>query len=114
MLLACDCLSWAETGKELHVKGEEAYEVKKYEKAVEYYTEALKLDPGRHETVYARGVNYYKLGKSNQALVDFSTLTSIKDIDHHSWNYIGMIQAANVGLWYRICGRRDIPFGQRH
>jgi tetratricopeptide (TPR) repeat protein len=93
VLLACCCLSWAETAKELQAKGEEAYKAKQYQKAVEFYTEALKIEPERHETVYSRGVNYYKLGKRDQALADFNALTSVKDIDHHAWNYIGLIHS---------------------
>ncbi len=58
---------------------------------MEYYTEALKIEPKRYETVYSRGVNYYKLGEYEKALQDFSQVTDIKGIDHHAWDYIGLI-----------------------
>src|SRR5271157_1621984 len=90
-LLACSSLLWAETAKELHVKGEEAHKAKNYEKAVEYYTEALKIEPKRYETLYSRGVNHYKLAEYEKALLDFSQLKDIKGIDHHAWHYIGLI-----------------------
>jgi tetratricopeptide (TPR) repeat protein len=67
-LLGCGSLSFAETATELNEKGEAAYKAKDYAKAVEYYTEVLKLEPNRHETIYARGVNYYKLKRYDEAL----------------------------------------------
>ncbi len=84
-------LSFAETAKEFNDKGEAAYKAKDYAKAVEYYTEVIKLEPGRHETIYARGVNYYKLKKFDEALTDFNKVKDVKKIDHHALNYIGMI-----------------------
>ncbi len=93
---ACCCSSWAETAKELHAKGEEAYKAQKYKQAVEYYTEALKIEPERHETIYCRGVNYYNLGEWDKALTDFEKLTAVKGIDHHAWHHIGLI---HLGEW---------------
>src|SRR5208283_3419385 len=90
VLTACYVMSWADTAKELHAKGEEAYKAKKYEKAVEYYTEALKIEPKRYETVYSRGVNYYKLAEYEKALQDFSQVKDIKGMDHQAWHYIGL------------------------
>lgn len=91
LVLACGGVSWAETAQELHTKGEEAFKAKQYKKAVECYTEALKIEPDRHETLYCRGVNYYKLAEWEHALADFAKLTDIKGIDHQAWNHIGMI-----------------------
>jgi tetratricopeptide (TPR) repeat protein len=96
MVLACGSLAWAETAQELHAKGEEAYRAKQYKKAVEFYSEALKMEPERHETIYCRGINYYKLAEWDQALADFVKLTGIKGIDHHAWNQIGLIHS---GKW---------------
>ncbi|MGB6063487.1 MAG: tetratricopeptide repeat protein [Desulfomonilaceae bacterium] len=90
------CSSWAETAQELHAKGEDAYKAQKYKQAVEYYTEALKIEPERHETIYCRGVNYHKLGEWDKALTDFEKLTSVKGIDHHAWHHIGLI---HLGEW---------------
>lgn len=87
----CCCLSWAETSQDFHRKGEEAYKAKDYVRAVEYYTEALKIQPERHETIYARGVNYYKLKRYDEALADFNRVKDVKKIDHHALNYIGLI-----------------------
>jgi tetratricopeptide (TPR) repeat protein len=91
LLLGCWSLSFAETAKEFHDKGEAAYKAKDYAKAVEYYTEALKLEPDRHETIYARGVNYYNLKRYDDALADFNKIKDIKKIDHHALNYIGLV-----------------------
>jgi tetratricopeptide (TPR) repeat protein len=93
-LLGCWTLSFAETAKEFNDKGEAAYKAKDYAKAVEYYTEVLKLEPTRHETIYARGVNYYKLKRYDDALADFDKVKSVKGIDHHALNYIGLIYMA--------------------
>ncbi len=87
-------LSFAETAQEFNDKGEAAYKAKDYAKAVEYYTEVLKLEPERHETIYARGVNYYKLKKYDDALADFNKVKSVKKIDHHALNYIGLVYMA--------------------
>ena len=95
-VLAWGSISSAETAQELHAKGEEAYKAKEYRKAVEYYTEALKIEPERHETIYCRGVNYYKLAEWDQALADFVKLTGLKGFDHHAWNHIGQIYS---GKW---------------
>ncbi len=93
VLVSCG-LSFAETDKEFNDKGEAAYKAKDYAKAVEYYTEVLNLEPNRHETIYARGVNYYKLKKYDDALVDFIKVKDVKKIDHHALNYIGLIYMA--------------------
>lgn len=95
-VLAWGGISSAETAQELHAKGEEAYKAQKYKKAVEYYTEALKIEPERHETIYCRGVNYYKIAEWDLALADFVKLTEIKGIDHQAWNHIGLIY---FGKW---------------
>lgn len=79
------------TAQELHAKGEAAYNAKDYAKAIELYTEALKLEPDRHETIYSRGVNYYKLKKYDEALADFSKVKGIPKTDRHALNYIGLI-----------------------
>jgi tetratricopeptide (TPR) repeat protein len=90
-LLVCWSLSIAETAKEFQDKGETAYKAKDYAKAVECYTEALKFEPNRHDTIYARGVNYYMLKKYDDALADFNRVKDVKKIDHHALNYIGLI-----------------------
>jgi len=91
LILAWTCPSFAETAQEFHVQGETAYKAKNYAKAVEAYTEALKLEPNRHETIYARGVNLFKLKKFDDALADFKKVTDITKIDRHALNYTGLI-----------------------
>jgi tetratricopeptide (TPR) repeat protein len=98
-LVGCWSLSLAETAKEFHDKGEAANKAKDYAKAVEYYTEALELEPDRHETVYSRGVNYYKLKRYDDALADLNKVKDIKKIDHHALNYIGLIYNEKEDYW---------------
>ena len=80
-LLGCGSLSFAETAKD-------------YAKAVEYYAEALKLEPERPETIYVRGVNYDKPERYDDALADFNKVRDTKKIDRHPLNYIGLIYSA--------------------
>jgi tetratricopeptide (TPR) repeat protein len=93
-LLGCGSPSFAETAMEYRDKGEAAQKAKDYAKAVEYYTEALKLEPERNETIYARGVNYYKLKRYLDAWADFDKVKNVKQFEHRALNYIGLTYMA--------------------
>lgn len=91
VVAACQ-IAFAETADELDKKGEQAYKARKYEKAVEWYTKALELDPHRQTTMYCRGVNLYLLRKFAGALKDLEKVKSTEGLDHKALYYIGLIQ----------------------
>jgi tetratricopeptide (TPR) repeat protein len=63
----------ADTGKaiEYFKKANEYVQKNNAEKAIEFYTEAIKIQPNFHEAYYGRGASYYFLGKKNEAMKDW-------------------------------------------
>lgn len=91
-LLVCCSLSLAQTYKEYYDKGEAAYEAREdYANDVEHFTQVLKIEPERHVAIYCRGVNYFRLGRYEEALADFNKVKDVNEIGHHVLHYIGLI-----------------------
>ena len=53
-------------------KGNEFFEVRQYEEAVEEYTEALRIDPEYAGAYYNRGYAYYLMGRYDRSIADYS------------------------------------------
>jgi tetratricopeptide (TPR) repeat protein len=52
--------------------GDDYFFQKDYNKAVEYYTKAIKLEPDNAEYYFSRGVSYYELKKHEKAIDDYT------------------------------------------
>ena len=53
------------------------YQNKNYNKAIEYYTESLKLKPNDTQSLYRRGRSYEELKQFDKALIDYNKVISI-------------------------------------
>lgn len=59
-------------------QGNEAFKNKNYEKAVEYYSHAIKCDPKDHSFYSNRAICYYNLNMFHQCIQDCNTCINIK------------------------------------
>jgi stress-induced-phosphoprotein 1 len=66
------------SAKEMKDKGNAAFKHKKYENALNYYSEAIKLDPNDHVLYSNRSVCYYNMKKFDKALEDADACIKIK------------------------------------
>ena len=93
-LLVAGAGAWAQTAKEWTAKGDEAFKTKAYEKAVEYYSNALAENPEFGPARYNRARTYVRLKKIGPALADLDKAKTIKGVSDRAWNLIGMIHAS--------------------
>ena len=64
--------------EELKLKGNSALQNEYYEDAINYYTEAIRLDPSNHILFSNRSAAYTKKGDFSQALNDASKTVELK------------------------------------
>lgn len=64
--------------EELKTKGNAALQKENYEEAIQYYTEATKLDPNNHILYSNRSAAYAKIGKYSDSLTDAEKTISLK------------------------------------
>ena len=53
------------------------YQNKNYRKAIEYYSESLKLKPNDTQSLYRRGRSYEEISEYKKALSDYNKVLSI-------------------------------------
>lgn len=68
-------------------RGNEFFEVRQYEEAVEEYTEALRIDPEYAGAYYNRGYAYYLMGRYDRSIADYSKSLRLEPDDVDA--YIG-------------------------
>ncbi len=93
-LLVAGAGAWAQTAKEWTTKGDEAFRIKAYEKAVEYYSNALAENPEFGPARYNRARSYVRLNKIGPALADLDKAKKIKGVSDRAWNLVGVIHAS--------------------
>jgi tetratricopeptide (TPR) repeat protein len=68
-------------------------QIHEYEKAIDYYSKILLLDKNeRPEILYNRGAKYKKIGKYDEAIVDFITCINCKKPDPKAYIALGVIK----------------------
>lgn len=72
---------------EWYNKGEKEYSDKNYEKAIEYYSKAISIDPNFVKAYSKRGGVYGMLERYNEAIADFTKAISIDP--NFKWAYFG-------------------------
>lgn len=66
------------SSEELKSKGNAALQKENYDEAIQYYTEAIKLDPKNHILFSNRSAAYAKTGKYKESLTDAEQTITIK------------------------------------
>ncbi|WP_185974334.1 tetratricopeptide repeat protein [Litoribacter populi] len=67
-------------------RGNAHLKLKRYQKSVDDFSYALKLNPGHPDILVNRGISYYRLGKKNQACQDWRK--SVKEGSDAATKYI--------------------------
>merc|ERR1712137_1321612 len=65
------------TAKEWKEKGDESFRLKSYDKATEYYTNAIDTDPENYLYYYQRALVWTFRGRSNLAISDFDSVLKL-------------------------------------
>jgi tetratricopeptide (TPR) repeat protein len=73
--------SFAYTATDYYTSGLHFYDQKDYSQAIQYFTEAINLDPNFAAALEGRGDAYYALGQYQQALSDFQKAQSLSPSD---------------------------------
>src|SRR5882724_10793857 len=63
----------------------------KYQKAIEFFTKVLEINPANAEALNLRGLANFKLYNAEQALTDFSRATELDPQNHNAWYNKGEI-----------------------
>ena len=77
---------WIERGDKFYIKGE-------YEKAIECYNEALKINPKDADAWYNKGVLYARLKKYEEAIECYDKALKINPEYANAWNNKGVVYA---------------------
>lgn len=59
-------------------KGLLAYDAKKYQQAIDIWTQAIEYDPSQYKIYYNRGLAWYGLNQTDQAITDFTKAIEAK------------------------------------
>ncbi len=70
-------------------KGNELYELGRYEEAIASYDKAIEIKPDDHLVWYNRGVALMNLGRNEEAIVSYDKAIKIKPDDYRVWNNQG-------------------------
>jgi tetratricopeptide (TPR) repeat protein len=81
-------------------RGDEHREAKRYQQAIEAYTEALRLDLSNVAAYNHRGIAYYKWNKYEQAIADYSQAIALRPQDVSTYYH-------NRGLAYHKWGKQE-------
>ena len=87
----------AQDAEELFVKGEQYYSEGEYEKAIEYFTLAIEMDPHCVLCYYKRGNIKYALGQYEEAIADYTRAIEIDPGESLFYE--------KRGLLYHVLGR---------
>ena len=79
-----------ETADTICAQGNSLSSLNNYDEAVECYTKALALEPQHFVAVFKRGLAFFKLGRLEEALIDFSRATKLKPTDSNAQVNIGL------------------------
>jgi predicted Zn-dependent protease len=77
----------------------------KWDKAVEYYTVALKKDPRNADVAVDRAIAYHSLGQESQALAELKRVTREHPDHTNAWLNLGVVAGAmgdnkmNIEAW---------------
>ena len=66
-------------------KGGGFFDVEEYNKAIDYYSAALKQDENLSKAYYNRGLAFYRTGKYNRAILDFDKVIQIDKRDFEAF-----------------------------
>lgn len=69
---------FAQNGLDKYLQGDKARKAKKYDIAIQFFKEAIKLDPKAEKYYYDMGLSYRSLGDIDKALESFQKATQIK------------------------------------
>ncbi len=64
--------------EELNEIGKEAFNKQDYKESIQYYSEAIKLNPNDHNLYHSRSIAYDKLSEFNDSLIDAEKTISLK------------------------------------
>ncbi len=67
-----------ETAKEWHEKGKTLYNQERYHAAIDAFTRAVELDPGKAHSYNWRGFSHFLLESNHEALADFDRALALK------------------------------------
>jgi tetratricopeptide (TPR) repeat protein len=73
------------------VVGTEAYQAKKYSKAIKHFSKALESDPQDVDSLLHRGISYYRISDLKKARADLNRVLSIDPDNHRAINYSGIV-----------------------
>lgn len=82
----------AGTAAEWNSKGNKAFEARKYEEAVVFYSNAIQSDSQCVQALYNRGLAYYRLGKLEDAWNDLTNLIETDPRSHKASNLLGLVE----------------------
>jgi tetratricopeptide (TPR) repeat protein len=68
-----------------HERGKAYLELNRYSDAVEDFTEALKLEPGRRGTLFSRGMAYWRLKRRSAAAADMQKAAALGQGQAKKW-----------------------------
>ncbi|MES0491417.1 MAG: tetratricopeptide repeat protein [Leptospirales bacterium] len=74
-----------------HFKGISYYKKEQYQKAVDAFSEAIRLDPDDEDNYLNRGASYYNLDKHNKAIKDYNKAIELKPDYAEAYNNRGAV-----------------------
>jgi CHAT domain-containing protein/Flp pilus assembly protein TadD len=66
-------------------RGNELFELGRYEEAIASYDRAIKINPDYHEAWANRGITLYSLGRDEDAIASYDQAVEIKPDKHDAW-----------------------------